>query len=734
MGTFERIRQISPYFFGLFAVMLVLFFTIGDQTVVDGLTGSSNDPKSQIIGEVNDDPIYYVEFEQKVRERIDQQRAQMQDPSQQINEAQIRSDIWKEMVDRILLKQEAEKAGILITNEMLVDKLIENPPEYLKRSFQDSAGNFQKDLYLNLVTDPESIVNYMGDPSQITEEQKQQQIQKFRNDLIEIENILKEQLLQMNLQTTVKASAGVVSPTFAKRKYEQQNTTADFTFVALKSNHLESPEKIDVTDEEAKDYYVKYKQYYKQEPQRKIKYMSIPIIPSADDSARAIRRINKILADLNNTQDQMVRDSIFDVKLSEYSGINHDYTYIKDVPRHVIKYIGMAEENVVIGPFRTPEGTSFFRVDDRRSGENISVKASHILIKFGNDKDSAKAEAERIYQEAISGENFATLAMKYSQDQGSKMNGGSVGYFGKGQMVKPFEEACFAAEKGEITGPVESRFGFHIIYVEDKNSEEIRYSELSIKPRISSMTKNMIYRDAASIEKQIEDGTPMDTVVSRINKNENKRYQVKESRFFKKGSPVLKSQYLSDKAFELELGEVIKPDEYEGYGVIVAQVSEIREEGIKPFEDVVNDIKRKLTRQKQVDALEPLAMEAYNKVKSLDSLQKANDMLEYDVNSLNNQTFQPFISGIGKEPVVAYKIFNADLGKIHEPIKGDHGYYIIQVHRLNQPTEEQIEKNFTGKLSELRTRSSQSAFMQWFTKVKENATIIDNRNKYYREY
>lgn len=715
--------------------MLVLFFTIGDQTVTDALTGSRNNPQTQVIGEVNDAPIYYVEFEQKVRERVEQQRAQQQDPDQQIDDAQIRAQVWNEMVERILLKQEAEKAGIFITDAMIRDELIENPPQYLTQSFLDSAGNFQRDLYLTLVTNPAEIVNYMGvDPSQLTQQQIDQQVSQFRNDLLLIEDFLRDQKLTQAIQTAANSASAIISPAYAKQKYLQDNSKASFTYVGIKISDLKNPE-VEVTDEEIKNYYDKNKEYFKQEDQRKIKYVSFKIIPSADDSARATRRINTILEALNSAQTQQEKDSIYDVKLSEYSGITHDYTYIKDVPPDAIQVVGMAEENEIIGPLRTREGTTFFRVEDRRSGENVNVKASHILINFGNDKDSAKAEAERIMKEAKSGKDFGSLAMQYSDDPGSKMNGGDLGFFGKGRMVKPFEEAAFAAEKGEITGPVESQFGWHIIYVEDKNSDEIKYSEITIAPRVSNITKNMIYRDATSLATQVKEGTPMDTVVSRLNRNDNRRLRVVETRAFGKGLPVLGSQYLSDKAFELELGDVIQPDEYDNYGVLVAQVSEIQKKGIKKLENVREEIQKRLEKEKKLDMLEKMAQDIYSQAKNLDSLSKLSGKISYEVKSLDNVKYQPFIAGLGKEPFIAYEIFNQPIGAVSAPLRGDAGYYIIQVHNRNIPDEAGVtDEQLIQKASELKSTAMQGAFMQWFTKVRENANIVDKRSQYYREY
>jgi peptidyl-prolyl cis-trans isomerase C len=95
------------------------------------------------------------------------------------------------------------------------------------------------------------------------------------------------------------------------------------------------------------------------------------------------------------------------------------------------------------------------------------VRASHILIKAGSGEDEAKkAEAhkkiEEIQKKLKNGEDFSELAKKYSEGP-SKDKGGDLGYFGRGQMVKPFEDAAFGLKEGEVSGIVESPFGYHLI-------------------------------------------------------------------------------------------------------------------------------------------------------------------------------------------------------------------------------------------------------------------------------
>ena len=103
------------------------------------------------------------------------------------------------------------------------------------------------------------------------------------------------------------------------------------------------------------------------------------------------------------------------------------------------------------------------------------VQARHILIRVEHtappEADSkAKETIDAIAEKLKKGESFETLAQEYSEDPGSKMNGGDLGYFGRGQMVKEFEEAAFTTKINEVSEPVRSSFGYHLIKVTDKKA------------------------------------------------------------------------------------------------------------------------------------------------------------------------------------------------------------------------------------------------------------------------
>jgi peptidyl-prolyl cis-trans isomerase C len=88
------------------------------------------------------------------------------------------------------------------------------------------------------------------------------------------------------------------------------------------------------------------------------------------------------------------------------------------------------------------------------------VKASHILVK-------TEEEAKKLKDEIASGKDFADIAKQVSLCPSGR-NGGDLGYFTKGQMVKEFEDACFSMKVGDVSNPIKTQFGYHLIYLTDK--------------------------------------------------------------------------------------------------------------------------------------------------------------------------------------------------------------------------------------------------------------------------
>jgi len=127
------------------------------------------------------------------------------------------------------------------------------------------------------------------------------------------------------------------------------------------------------------------------------------------------------------------------------------------------------------------------------------VRARHILVRVGEEADDAarteaRARLAGIREKAVAGADFAELAQAHSEDPGSQPKGGDLGFFGRGRMVKPFEEAAFALAVDEISPVVETGFGYHLIQVTDRRpAGTVAFDE--VRPRIDEHLKQQRVRE-----------------------------------------------------------------------------------------------------------------------------------------------------------------------------------------------------------------------------------------------
>jgi hypothetical protein len=132
----------------------------------------------------------------------------------------------------------------------------------------------------------------------------------------------------------------------------------------------------------------------------------------------------------------------------------------------------------------------------------LEVRARHILLTLPTDaapavRDSIRGLAQELRQRAAAGEDFATLAQRYSQD-GSAQQGGDLSYFGRGQMMAPFEEAAFALEAGEVSDVVETPLGLHVIKVEERRQPP--FEDIVDTFREDALTERLLEAERGYIE------------------------------------------------------------------------------------------------------------------------------------------------------------------------------------------------------------------------------------------
>lgn len=727
MGIISRMRDISPYMLVIFVVSFIAFMVASDSNIGTILNSSST---GSVVGTINGEEVSYQEFELRVKEQADMQR--QQNPQAEVDENIIRQAVWDQFVEEALIRQAGQAAGIKVTQDEVLDIMLDSPPEYLTRNFTDSTGTFNRQAYLDVMTNPDMIAQNIaaGKKAGMIPESVDpaEEVAKFKNSLLKIEDFMYKSRLLEHFRRASGTAASIVSPTYLKNKYVNESSTFDFDYIHFNVNNVDAKSIGKPTDQELQAEYEIVKEFTKQKPARKIKYVSFPLEPSKQDTLVASKKIARIQQSLAEAITPEAKVAAFDQYFAEYSGSQLDYQPIKKLAPDVAAILGTGKQGDVIGPITLQSGTFIYKVDSLRSGVNELVKASHILVKFGSNKDSAKAFAAQVLARAKKGEDFAALALEYSQDPGSKDRGGEYDYFPKGQMVKPFEDACFNNAPGSVVGPVETDFGYHIIKVSDKISEEIKYSEIMVTVGMTMNTKKQLRRDALSFKQQLDDGQNIESLAKKLKKN------VVETMFFDTQMPVLGSQSLTSFAFSNEVGAISEPMELKYYGIVVAQITGKREAGLRPFEDMKDELAQKVIFKKKMNILKSKANSVYQKIKSSDRLFAVTQIdPTIEVKTAAKVRNNGLVNGVGNEPVLTQKALLAPLNKINEPVAGDNGWYIYQVIQKTNADMSGFAKSKKDMQMTLSTQAASSAYSQWFNALKDKADIQDYRGKLFRD-
>ncbi|MCX6140021.1 MAG: peptidylprolyl isomerase [Candidatus Kapabacteria bacterium] len=710
MGAITKIRQISPYFLGFVAVLFVAFMVIQDSSC-ETIKKSRKSPENVEIATINGDRITLADYERRVRDVVENQR--QQNPNQEIDDETIRQQVYDEMVNEILRKQESAKLGVVVTPQQIIDVMVINPPEQLQ-FFKDSTGRFDKRLYQELVTNPDRMGEMLA-AQKVPQQDIDRQLQQWKKTLFDIEDGLRSQMLQQTLASAVGASASIPSVTEAEVQYKNSNSMADVQFIALSTDRV-ADNAVSVSDDEIKAYYEKNKEYNLQKRSRALKYLVFPQVPSLKDTQNAAKRSQRLAEDLAALPTAAQKDSAFTAEMTTYSGVTTDFVPLNQIDAMTSTVLASLAQGEVFGPLNTAAGITYFRLDGRREGVTPVVRASHILIQFGTNKDSAKAEAMKIMGRAKKGEDFAELARTYSKDPGSAQQGGDLNFFGKGRMVPECETAVFApgVGVGDVVGPVETQFGFHVIKVTDRQTTELKFSQIVLKPTISSATKQQTMARAQKAADDIIGGAPIDSVGKAL------KMPVQVAPLFTSDSPVLSSRELTSWAFENDKGAVIRKD-VKYYGTVVSQVSDAREVGIKPYEDMKDKIKSILLQRKKLDYLKAKAEQIAASPFGSDS--------SVAVMSQSGLRNNGAITGFGGEFLATEKAFSTAPGSTTGAVRGNRAWFVIKVNARTDANMSLFPSERNAVMQNMSTKIRNQAYYAWFQKVKDNSEIEDLRNK-----
>ena len=236
---------------------------------------------------------------------------------------------------------------------------------------------------------------------------------------------------------------------------------------------------------------------------------SSAIAPAAAASAalEAMYQQREVQVERFDAKDQLAKAAPSDAEVDAYYKDPANAAQFQAPETAQIEYVVLDLESVKKGIAVSEDDLrKYYAENEKRYTAPEERRASHILVKADKDapkaeRDKARAKAEALLAEVRKNpQSFAEVARKNSEDEGSAAKGGDLDFFGRGQMVKPFEDAAFALKAGETSGIVESDFGFHIVRVSEARGGEKKSFE-AVRATIESEVRNQLvqkrFADAA---------------------------------------------------------------------------------------------------------------------------------------------------------------------------------------------------------------------------------------------
>jgi peptidyl-prolyl cis-trans isomerase C len=169
-------------------------------------------------------------------------------------------------------------------------------------------------------------------------------------------------------------------------------------------------------------------------------------------------------------------DTQFQMKL-QADGFTED-SYRRHVARMAAAKIYLDRVRMDVADVSDVEVEKFYAENERRLTLPAQVRVRHILLKWKplgtqDDRAALRKQMEPILERARAGEDFAALAKEYSEDTATRNMGGDTGFFGPGAMVPPFEQAAYSLQVGEVSNPVSTVFGVHILKLEERQEPRL---------------------------------------------------------------------------------------------------------------------------------------------------------------------------------------------------------------------------------------------------------------------
>ena len=709
MAILGQIRNRPWLLMGIIAVAMLAFVVNPDS--LEKLFGA----KEGVYGKVNGEEISKEDFDDQLF-ILQQQAQQQQQPTKGLEE-----QAWQMLIQSKLIKQQFEKMGLHLTEDMFWNQLQFDPMFAQNKDNFDEKGNFK-----------------VQEIKKQVEEMKGTNVEMY-NNWMKTRKAIEYRMMARQLFANV--STGI---TVSKKEVEalvgQRDQMADIDFVKVDYEAYAKKSPVKITTQDLTDYIKSHPVTFKRDASRNLGVVIFPAAPSAEDEAAVQTEINKLytvgsdLSDKENFQTTK-NDSMF-IALNSDLPYSPQYFSANQLPSFIKDKVATSSVGATFGPYKEQNFLVISKLVDKKPSD--STLSSHILIAYkGSErstatrtKEEAKALADKTLAEIKANPAKFAEDLKLSDEPNAVERGGSVGWTTPASQFAPGYLSYLANNSKGSIGLQETNFGYHIIKIDDKKSGAMTYKVANLVKTIKSSdkTENEVYTKATKFIQQVQ-GKSFNDFANLAKKNNYNFANPKEVGRFQgqiQGLGTDKDEEVIAWAFNKKRKkgdtDIFTVD---GTGDrIVAFANGIQEAGLADAEAVREQVEP-LVRNKML-AKQIADKITAAKASNLDQIAKlfATTKQSAQVNLLN-----PQVNG-AMEPKVAGASFGVAKGKLSNPVEGMTGVYVV----LKKAETTNKQPGDIKQMTDAITQQNSQQFGQAFLKsLQDNADIKDYRIELYNK-
>ncbi len=691
MGTMNRMRENTGIVLWILVISFGGLWVLQDSGVFDTIGA---DPLGKVIV-VDGDPITREIYSRQLEAQLEQVRRSNNGnvPPQQLEAERERA--FNALVENKLREHMMDEIGVTVSDTEVRELILgENPHWIVRQNFSDGQGGINRAILQNVIDDPAQA------PALI---QLEQYIRLDR----------REQRLNQLLEASVR-----VSEADAKAMWELEQKRADVEFFFLR--YADVPDSlVTVTDRDVSQHYSDNREDYAKERLYSVQIASLSRLPSQEDTLAILQEIERLRQGFAETENDslFLAQSASDINWSDnFVGAS---TLSPDELAILFEQDTEVQTGEIIGPIIVNGQAQLIKVAAARPAEETHVRARHILVNADDDPAAARASIQEARRRIQAGEDFGAVAIEMSDDQGSGANGGDLGWFGPGRMVAPFQEAAFGADIGDLVGPVETTFGFHLIEVTHRASVDVQLSRLAYTIDVSVATLNNLQESLEDLRYYAEEEGDF------ISESERRGIAI-ESLQIQEDQTAIPGfgQSFAIEAFlrDADTGDISPVIELNDVALLVHVVS-IESAGYEALETVETQVRELAALERKRDYQVDQLQSAYDS----GGFEGLADALEISPQIASGISFDnPVVSGLGRDYQFIGAALGLSAGEDSGVLAGDNGAYVIRTNSISESPEISDDELET-MLNDL-TRDQQNLVLQgWITTLRESAKIEDLR-------